>query len=174
MIARGKRSDGFGKFFTEGGAVGGGTEADHCVDRERGQTLVQFFGAAQQAADFANDARGKSDQVAGGESIGVAVGIDADGTHRGGRDHIGRCRGDEQALNQATPVALFGDGDQAVSFEGAEVVVNFLAGNSQLRSEHGGGGRLGEMREDPRADRIERDGGCGGIVDDFNGKHEGD
>ena len=28
------------------------------------------------------------------------------------------------------------------------------------------------MREDARADRVERNGRCGGIVDDFDRKHE--
>jgi hypothetical protein len=172
LITRDERGDGFGELFAERGAIHWGTKANHGVDRQCGQALVQLFRFAQQAADFANDARGERDQVACGKAIRVAVGIDTDRSHRGGRHHIRGCGGDEQALGESAPLALFGDSDQAMSFERAEVIVDSLAGNSELRSKHGSRSGLGETRKDAGADRVQRDGRGGGIVDDFDGKHE--
>ena len=51
------------------------------------------------------------------------------------------------------------------------MVVDLLAAEPHPRREPGGGRRLLELGEQPGADRIQRDGGCGRILDDLHVEH---
>src|SRR5277367_869732 len=175
VVPRNKRSYGVGELLRESGAVGGGTKTDDGVDGKRRKALVEFGGAAKQIADFAHDARSKRDQVAGREAVGPAgVGVGADWAHRGWRDHIRRCGGDEQAFGEPAPLAFSGDAHESVRFKGAKMVAEFLTGNFEAGGKHGSRSGLEEFREEARANWVEGHGGGGGIVNDFDGKHGGE
>src|SRR5947207_2419955 len=105
MVAGHERGDGGGQFPAEGGTVSGGTETNDRVDRERGETFIEIFGAVEEIADFADDAASKGEKKAGRETIGGAPRVGGDGAHGGGRDHIRGCGGNEEAFGQAAPAA---------------------------------------------------------------------
>ena len=88
-----------------------------------------------------------------------------------GRDDVGRRGGLQHALGQPAVAALLGDAHQAVGLERAEVVVDLLAREADLRGQRGGRAGLGQLGQQPRADRVERDRGGGRILDHLDVVH---
>jgi hypothetical protein len=67
--------------------------------------------------------------------------------------------------------ALLGQLHQAVRLERLEVIVDLLARDADPGGEPGGGGRDGQLDEQPGPDRIERCGGCLRALDDLDVLH---
>jgi len=180
MVAGGQGSDGCGEITAEGSAICRGAKTDDGIDGESRESSARYVSAVEKAFDFADDAGGEGDEVAGGKPVGAALRVGSDRAHGGGRNDVGGGGGDEDAFGEAAPLAFLGNAYKVVSFEGAEVVVDFLAADAEPGGEAGGGGRFCQFREEAAAHRFECDNGGGGIVDDLyfeegkGGGHEDD
>ncbi len=67
--------------------------------------------------------------------------------------------------------ALLRDRHEALGLERAQVVVDLLAGQADPAGERRRRRRLGELGQQPRPDRVQRDDRRGGVLDDFDVQH---
>jgi hypothetical protein len=61
--------------------------------------------------------------------------------------------------------ALFDHLDEAVGLQRLQVVVDLLPGQADLGGQHGGGGRLAQLGQQPGPDGVQRDLGGGRVLD---------
>ena len=127
--------------------------------------------AAGQPPDLAHEPRADRDQVAGGQPVGRAGRVGGGRAERGRRDHVRGRGGHEQPLGQAAPAALLRDRHEAVGLERAQVVVDLLAGQPDPAGERRGRRRLGELGQQPRPHRVQRDDRGGGVLDHLDVQH---
>ena len=152
-------------------SVGGGLETDFRVDRQRGQFLARFPSASHQAADFADDARRQGNQIAGRQRARAATRICRDWTKSDWRHDVRGAAGDHDALGESAPKPLLGHLHQAMRFERSQVVVDFLAGNSQACGERRGRGGFDQRRQKLALHGFDRNRRRGRILDDVHVEH---
>ena len=87
------------------------------------------------------------------------------------RHDVQRRRRLEHPLGDAPVPTLLGQLHQAVCLERLEVVVHLLAREADSGRESGGGGRSGQLTEQPGPDRIQRGGGGLCVFDDLDVLH---
>jgi len=167
MIARDQPGDGLGELRGERRALGRRAKTNLGVDGERREMLALFLGGTEELADLAHDARGQGDQITRRESIGGTIGIAGDLAQRSRRDDVRGGGGDHASLDKSPPSALFDRTNEPVRLECTKVIVHLLARKPHTVCKRRGRARLGELRQEASADRIERHHGGGGIVDDF-------
>jgi len=125
-------------------------ERDFRIEGEYQQSQPLALGARLHARDVADDGGGGVDQVAGGEAI---LGVGADGrrvaaANYGRIDDKGVGARGEQPLDAAAALALLDELEEARRFERAQVVVDALAAERQLRGELGGRCRRAQAVEE--------------------------
>ena len=91
-----------------------------------------------------------------GQPIGRLCRIGRYCGERGRGDHVGRGGGPHDPLGHVALAALLDQLHQAVLFKGLDVVVDLLPGKPKPRRECGRGVWLGQLREHPGPDWIER------------------
>src|SRR4029453_2885447 len=79
--------------------------------------------------------------------------------------------GAQQTLGNVAFAALGDQFDQAVAFQGTQVVVHLLPGQPEPCGQHGGGGGLGELGQQPGSGGIQGGLGDGGVVDHGDVEH---
>ena len=126
----------------------------------------------EEIADLLDDAGGQGDEIARGEPVGAAVRIDGHGAQRPRRDDVGRRARHQQALRQPSPLPLPGLPHQLMRLERSHVVVDLLPRDPDPRGERRGGGRLGQLGEQPAPDRFQGDDRGGRVVDDSHIIHD--
>jgi hypothetical protein len=93
---------------------------------------------------------------------GDRAGSGATAASAAGRDHVGRGGSPHDPLGHVALATLLDQLHQAVLLKGLDVVVDLLPSKPKPRPECGRGVWLGQLREHPGPDRIERDlRGCG-------------
>src|SRR3984885_13545588 len=124
---------------------------------------------AARSAGLANRTSASSPNVASGLLARAAPLMSAPGSRasraageRGRRDHVRRRGSPHDPLGHVALAALLDQLHQTVLLKGLDVVVDLLPGQPEPRREGGRGIWLGQLREHPGPDRIERDlRGCG-------------
>src|SRR6202044_3154270 len=91
--------------------------------------------------------------------------IGRDRGERGRRDHVGRGASLHDPLGHVALAALLDQLHQTVLLKGLDVIADILPSKPKPRRERGRGVWLGQRREHPGPDRIERDLGGRGILD---------
>lgn len=137
----------------------GRVERDFRVEGEDQQPQALAGGAGLHAGDVSDDGGGGVDQVVGGEAI-LRIGADARRVaaahHRRIDDKRVGARG-EQPLDAAATLALLDEFEQASRLEGAQVVVDALSAEGQLRGQLRGGGRRAQPVEEFSPDWRQRE-----------------
>jgi hypothetical protein len=171
VVAGGEAGQHVRELTREARAVDGRPKAHLRVERQRGQTLVGPIGTADELADFADDAGGERDQVAGREVVRGALGVGRGLAEGAGRHDVRGGAGLHDALGEAAARLLPDQTDEPVRLEHAQVVVHTLAWQTNARGERTGRAGLGKLGEEPRADGLEGRHGGGRVVDDVNLAH---
>jgi uncharacterized protein (DUF1697 family) len=155
----------------ERGALGRGTEADLGVKRQRRQPFAGPVGSARQVANLADDACGKTHEVAGGEAVGDPFWIARRPAERGRGDDVRGGRRQVQPLGQPSPAAFFDHAHEPVGLERAQVVVDLLASEANAGCEAGCRTRLGQLGEKACSHWVERHHRGARVGDDLDIEH---
>jgi len=140
------------------------------VEREGGDPLSLAPRLSLEDADVANDPARGSDEVGAAQPIRRRIGTRPENAEGLGADDERPGGGADDTL-EAVPLApLLDQLDQTRGLEGAEMVVDPLAGKSKTTGEAGRGIGLGQVREKLLADGIEHRGGGLGSADDLEGR----
>ena len=173
MIFTDNLGDGVRQLTNERGAVGWLGEPHFGIEPERGERLVGPRRPVDERACLPHEPRGEREQPARGQPIRRPCRIGRDRGERGRRDHVGRGGSPHDPLGHVALAALLDQLHQTVLLKGLDVVVDLLPGKPKPRRECGRGVWLGQLREHPSPDRIERDlRGCG-ILDHCDILHAG-
>jgi hypothetical protein len=141
-VGRGGLGDELGEAGAEALDVGGSSEADLRLDRERQQPGPLAAGCGLHADDVPDDVGRGADQVL--RRVAVLRLDPGDGAEDGGIDDERVGAGGEDALGEAAAGALLDELEQSRLLERPQVVVDPLAAEAELRCELGGGRGLAQ------------------------------
>src|ERR1700759_4703278 len=99
----------------------------------------------------------------GGGAVGGSGGVGGDGGKGGRADDVRGGGGLQEAFGDVAFAAFLDEVDEAVLFEGAQVVVDLLPGQADLSGERAGGAGHDQLGEQAAADRVEGDLGGGRV-----------
>ena len=162
---------GAAQLLGERGPVGGRGEPDLAVQRERGQRAVLACGTRDQRPDVLDQPAGQRQQPARRRAGRATAAARAAARQRGGGDHVRQGGRPHDALDHVALAPLLDQLDEPVLLEGAQVVVDLLAGQPEPVPEGGRGAGLGQLGEQPGAHGVERRLRGGRVLDDRDVEH---
>ena len=171
VVLRDESRNGVRELLGERRSIGSGRKPDLAIEGEGRDPLAGLPGADQKRTDVADKAGCHGEHPECGEAVGRAFRVRLDRGERGRRDDIRRRGRAHQPLGHVASTTFLDELDQAVPLEGPQVVVDLLPRKSDpgRQGRRGPGGR--ELREETRADRIQRClGGCR-VLDDRDVEH---
>src|SRR5439155_8486741 len=162
---------GFRNLLGKSRSVRGRGKPDRSVEGERRHPLPGLQAASNQDADVADEPAGDGQQPERRQAIWGSRRIRLNRSEGRRRDHVGRGRRPQDALGHVALSALLDELDQPVPLERPEVVVHLLTRKPHARRKGRCRARLGELCEEPAPNRVERDLGGGGVLDDCDVQH---
>jgi len=148
VITSDKPSDGFRELGRECGAIGRRAKPDFGIECEGREVLALFLGASEELGYFTDDAGGECNHVARRETIRGSGRIAGDVPHGGGRNDVGRGRGHEASLDEASPSTLLDGADEPVGLERTEVIVHLLPWKANAVGERRCGSGMGQFGQE--------------------------